>query len=213
MTPDQEIRPETATALARPAGPASASQAVGTDAIAVLTGPPLPLPSERVTSAEDLPTFLDEVTVRHSGRTALITPTGRWTYRELADQVATTGRVLAGLGIQRGERVAVMLPNGMPLYAFTFGLSRLGAVPVLVHVLQSPGDVADALRLTGARLLVMAQSVGSRRLIDSYLSGEHVPAPDRAARADDIGLLEIHEDGTPGELQWWSELARPGRTR
>lgn len=145
--------------------------------------------------------------MRHSGRTALITPTGRWTYRELADQVATTGRVLAGLGIQRGERVAVMLPNGMPLYAFTFGLSRLGAVPVLVHVLQSPGDVADALRLTGARFLIMAQSVGSRRLIDSYLSGERVPAPDRAARADDIGLLEIHQDGTPGELQWWSELA------
>jgi fatty-acyl-CoA synthase len=195
--------PETASGHDGPGQPPP-----GSAGLAVLTGPPLTPPSGRVTSAEDLPAFLDDVIARHASRTALITPAGRWTYRELGDQAAAAARVLASLGVQRGDRVAVMLPNGMPLLAFTFGLSRLGAVPVLIHVLQSPGDVADALQLTGARLLVMAQSVGSRRLIDSYLAAHHVPAPGQAAAG--VGLISIREDGSPGDVRWWPEADGPG---
>lgn len=199
-----DVLPETA------AGPDEAGQPpAGAAGIAVLTGPPLTPPSGRVTSAEDLPAFLDDVVARHASRTALITPAGRWTYRELGDQAAAAARVLAGLGVQRGDRVAVMLPNGMPLLAFTFGLSRIGAVPVLIHVLQSPGDIADALELTGAQLLVMAESVGSRRLIDSYFAAHHVPAPGRAGGQDRMGLIGIGKNGKPGDVQWWPEPDEP----
>lgn len=56
----------------------------------------------------------------------------RWTYRQLdqaSDQVA---RGLPDVGIQRGTRTAVMVRPGLNLFAITFGLLKLGAVPVMI---------------------------------------------------------------------------------
>lgn len=63
-------------------------------------------------------------------RTALVDGDRRWTYAELDRWV---GRVAAGLhrdGIAKNDRVIVHLPNVAEFVALSFGLFRVGAIPV-----------------------------------------------------------------------------------
>ncbi|MDM4777933.1 AMP-binding protein [Micromonospora sp. b486] len=75
--------------------------------------------------------LLHEWATRHAGRTALVDGERRWTYRQLDDDAVD--RVCAGLrrlGLRRGDRVVVQLPNRAEFVEVWFALQRLGAVPV-----------------------------------------------------------------------------------
>ena len=47
-------------------------------------------------------------------------------------KVTLCARGLAALGIERGDRVALLVRPSQPLFVLTFGLLRRGAVPVLI---------------------------------------------------------------------------------
>ncbi len=53
-------------------------------------------------------------------------------FRELDEDSDACARGLHALGIRRGARVAVMVRPGLDFFAVTFGLFKLGAVPVLI---------------------------------------------------------------------------------
>ncbi|WP_068928421.1 (2,3-dihydroxybenzoyl)adenylate synthase [Planobispora rosea] len=74
---------------------------------------------------------LDTLVRSHGERTALVWDGGRRTYRDLADRAARLAVGLHGLGIRRGDRVIVQLPNTPELIDTLFALFTLGAVPVL----------------------------------------------------------------------------------
>jgi acyl-CoA synthetase (AMP-forming)/AMP-acid ligase II len=54
------------------------------------------------------------------------------TFAELDAEVAAWAARLAGRGVQRGDRVLVMVRQGLPLIAAVFALFKLGAVPVII---------------------------------------------------------------------------------
>ncbi len=56
----------------------------------------------------------------------------RWTYRELNDASDRVARGLPPYGIQKGTRTIVMVKPSLELFALTFGLFKLGAIPVLM---------------------------------------------------------------------------------
>jgi acyl-CoA synthetase (AMP-forming)/AMP-acid ligase II len=62
-------------------------------------------------------------------RPALIVPDSgqALTYGQLADRVETLARRLAGLGVQRGDRVALALPNGPDIVLLLLAITALGA--------------------------------------------------------------------------------------
>jgi cyclohexanecarboxylate-CoA ligase len=70
--------------------------------------------------------------------TAHVAGTGvvRMTFREYADQVGRMAAVLAGLGVGRGDVVAVQLPSWWQLNAVVLACARLGAVvaPVMTTI-------------------------------------------------------------------------------
>ena len=78
----------------------------------------------------DLPSLLN---VAPGNATAVIIPeTGTSvSYESLRRQVQTMAEALAGMGIQRGERVANVLPNGLPtIVAFLAGAVAGTAAPL-----------------------------------------------------------------------------------
>ncbi len=85
--------------------------------------------------------------LRYAGPTAI---GGRLTYRQLQDEVDRFAAALYGLGVRKGDRVAVMLPN-LPQFviAFTAAL-KLGAIVVNTNPLYTPpeiqGQFADSAR-------------------------------------------------------------------
>lgn len=83
--------------------------------------------------------------------------TGAWrlyTWRDMAALAASRRRVLAREGLQAGERVAVMLPNGVDWVAFDQALlgMRLISVPAFSH--DSAENVGYILANSGAKVLV-----------------------------------------------------------
>jgi acyl-coenzyme A synthetase/AMP-(fatty) acid ligase/alkanesulfonate monooxygenase SsuD/methylene tetrahydromethanopterin reductase-like flavin-dependent oxidoreductase (luciferase family) len=64
----------------------------------------------------------------HGGHTAVIDDDGSWTFDQLADAAARAAGALHRAGVRRGDRVAILLPEGRPWCAAFLGTAWLGAV-------------------------------------------------------------------------------------
>lgn len=81
-----------------------------------------------------------------------------WTYQELDEQANRVAGGLASLGIGRGDRVAMMLPN-IPEFVFTFfGVQKLGAVAVPFNTMYKGREISFILKDSGARAIVCLSS-------------------------------------------------------
>jgi len=74
-------------------------------------------------------------------------------YHEDADAIA---RALLAGGPERGERVAVMMPDGPAVHAAFVGIERAGCVAVGIGARAGDREVAHLLSLTGARTFITA---------------------------------------------------------
>lgn len=70
---------------------------------------------------------------QHADREALVFPYHRATYRELLDAAVETARGLYGLGVRRGDRVGLLMPNCPEFVHALFGTALLGAVAVPIN--------------------------------------------------------------------------------
>jgi acyl-CoA synthetase (AMP-forming)/AMP-acid ligase II len=73
-----------------------------------------------------------EVAVRHPDKDAVISGEAVVSFRVLHALTDHYAHALAGLGVRRGMRVALMVTVGVDLFAITFALFKIGAVPVFV---------------------------------------------------------------------------------
>jgi long-chain acyl-CoA synthetase len=84
--------------------------------------------------------------VRLGGRTL--------TYEELDDGSARVATLLRERGLQRGDRVGVMLPNVLEFPLSYYGVLRAGGVVVPMNVLLKRREISFYLEDSGARLLL-----------------------------------------------------------
>jgi long-chain acyl-CoA synthetase len=99
--------------------------------------------------------LLDEAAARHGRRTALVFLGRRTSYRALRRAVARFAEGLAALGVGRGDRVALVLPN-CPQYVVAFYATlRLGAVVVPTNPLYTESELAHQLKDSGATVAVV----------------------------------------------------------
>ena len=98
--------------------------------------------------------LFDNLAAGRGGKTAIYCPLGNRTYAELCADASRFGHAFVSLGLQRGERILMVL-NDTPAYpAAVFGALRAGFVPVLVNTL-SPKDLVNFyLADSGARVAV-----------------------------------------------------------
>jgi acetyl-CoA synthetase len=92
-----------------------------------------------------------------SARTAIRWETGsgaegRLSYRELHRQASRLSSSLRRLGVERGDRVAVVLPQRPETAVAHIALYRMGAVVVPLSILFGPEALEHRLRDSGARL-------------------------------------------------------------
>jgi acetyl-CoA synthetase len=65
-----------------------------------------------------------------------------WTFGDLADWSSRFARFLAGQGVAKGDRVAIMLEPSLAFYAALFGTLKRGAIAVPLFTLFGPDAVA-----------------------------------------------------------------------
>lgn len=82
----------------------------------------------------DLRSFLEGIVENHRDEVALVDSRGRLTYEELDHQINRVANMFASLGVSKGDRVALLLPNCREYLCAWFGLAKLGAVHVPLNV-------------------------------------------------------------------------------
>ncbi|WLW57388.1 AMP-binding protein [Streptomyces sp. YU58] len=90
----------------------------------------------------------DTVALRTVGATVTVT------WRALAEDVRLLAAGLAGLGVGRGDTVALMMANRVEFFPVDLAAQHLGAVPFSVYNTLPAAQLAHVLRHSGCRVLV-----------------------------------------------------------
>ena len=77
----------------------------------------------------------------------------RWTYADFNALVSRLAAGLAHLGVEEGDRVAVLARNSHGFAALRFAIARRGAVLVPINFMLKAEEVAYILRHAGAKTL------------------------------------------------------------
>ncbi|BDZ51187.1 hypothetical protein GCM10025867_34280 [Frondihabitans sucicola] len=128
------------------------------------------------------------------------------TWRELQDEADKVSQLLIELGVQKGESVAMQLPNWKEFVAITLGTVQIGAVATPIMPVFGPRETTMTLARSRARVVFLPNLFRRRRpaielleVIDEAraqkrrLSLEHVVV----LRSESRGDSGAHSDVTP----------------
>lgn len=163
------------------------SASPGDDLLATTTTP-LTIPGML---ADSRARFSDRVAYRQKVDGQWVRLTYDTTYRQAREFAAG----LVALGIQKGDRVAIVCENGLPWTISYFGLSIAGAIAVPLYYELRAGEIEDMLRHSGARMLI-----ASTRVLEKLGS-----RPDGVETVVAVGPSE----GRPGQAPGFLRRSRP----
>jgi long-chain acyl-CoA synthetase len=148
----------------------------------------------------------------------------RLTYRQLKEEAERFAGAMAAMGVGKGDRVALLLPNCPQFVVAWFGLQRLGAIPVGNNPLYTQRELAHQLEDAGVEILVVLDllyplagavrdTVGLKTVIVTKV-GDYLGFPINKL-APLKQKREAQHEGRPwppvppnAEVTWWSELMR-----
>lgn len=116
------------------------------------------------------------------------------TYRKLEERSRAFAAYLQeGLGLQKGDRVALMMPNLLQYPVALFGILRAGMIVVNVNPLYTPRELEHQLNDSGAAAIVIVSNFAHTGKSGGENSG---PACDPDAH----GRPAFHRQRHAGEL-------------
>jgi long-chain acyl-CoA synthetase len=107
------------------------------------------------------------IVARHPDRTALVIGPDRPSYRELDAAVERIARNLVSRGLRPGDRVGLLLDNGIPFVQAFLALTRAGLIAVPMNTRQRRPEIA----------FVLNQCRAAGLILDAAYE-ENLPAPD-----------------------------------
>ena len=119
--------------------------------------------------------ILNLAALHFSDRPAVAFRDAQLTYSELKAEVDRLATALAGLGIGKGDRVGIMLPNCPQYLVSFFAIVRLGAIVANVNPLYTPREVEMVARDSGMRAIITLDVLaGIVRQIQTNSQIEHI---------------------------------------
>src|SRR3954454_16456635 len=111
-------------------------------------------------------------------------------YGELDDRSARLATLLREKGLQRGDRVGVMLPNVPDFPVAYYGVLRAGGVVVPMNVLLKRREIAFYLEDSGADLLLAWHGFAAEACDGATAAGAELTEVEPAAFAATLAALE-----------------------
>ncbi len=114
------------------------------------------------------------------------------TYEELNRQANRVANGLQGMGVEKGDRVAIMLPN-IPEFVCAFvGTLKLGAVAVPFNTLYKGGEILHILKDSGAKVVIALTNFAP--MINEIRP--ELPALEQVVLTGERNLLFAHPENT-----------------
>lgn len=139
--------------------------------------------------------FLDEPAKRHPNRAAIAGEPDEVTYSELTALANRVGNGLLELGVARGDRVLIVLPDSAEFIAAFFGATKIGAVAVPVNSFARAADFIHYVQSSEPRA----------GIVHSDALPEFLPASAERAQMPIILVGEETTDAGGVRCSRWSE--------
>src|ERR671916_523176 len=165
--------------------------------------------------SENLATILTETAAEHGDRVAFKLDDVELTYSVLDNSSARIAALLKARGLERGDRVGLMLPNVPYFPAIYYAVLRAGGIVVPMNVLLKGREVAFYLGDSGASFLFAwhdfaeaaeagASEAGAETILVKpgefeQLVMEHEPEEDVADSAAEETAVILYTSGTTGK--------------
>lgn len=142
----------------------------------------------------------------HADAPALADSEGSCSYGELADRVAATAAGLGGLGIEPGDRVAILLPNSTAFVVVALGCLWIGAPFVPLSVDDPPARLERTVEDCDPSLIVAGRGAqdagpavaGGRRVVSPAALLQRGGSPPDPAQDPERDAYLIYTSGTTG---------------
>ncbi len=118
-------------------------------------GVPAEISISHISSLVDL---FEEACRKYADKVAYISMGKEMTYRELDSLSRDFAGWLQSLGMGKGDRVALMMPNLLQYPVALFGTLRAGCVVVNVNPLYTPRELEHQLKDSGAKVIVILEN-------------------------------------------------------
>ncbi|MCJ7745424.1 MAG: long-chain fatty acid--CoA ligase, partial [Actinobacteria bacterium] len=147
---------------------------------------------------------------RYDKNVATIFFDNKMTYWEIRDQVRRLATALVGMGVKKGDRVALMLPNCPQMVIAYFGVLRAGAVVANISPLHVEREIEYELKDSGSETMIYLDLFHSRveavkentplkrSIVTSITDHMETPADVQAEKGPGIQYYrEVIESSTP----------------
>jgi len=141
--------------------------------------------------------LLKDTVATHADTVALVDGATRLTYVELDQKADWLASGLSRLGINRGDRVLLQLPNGEAFVLSLFALLRIGALPIMAMPAHREKDVLALCQLAEPSAYIVARS---------FLGFDYLELAQRV-RQSNPSVRHVLVDGDPGP---WEDLSLIG---
>jgi long-chain acyl-CoA synthetase len=132
--------------------------------------------------------LLEESWTRHAQRDAAACMGVRFSYGEIDERSKALGAWLQAKGVQRGDRVALMMPN-VPQYLVAIGaVLRVGGVVVNVNPLYTARELQHQLADSGATVIIVLENFA--HTLESVIDRTEVRHVVLAAMGDMLGFAK-----------------------
>jgi long-chain acyl-CoA synthetase len=145
--------------------------------------------------------MIAEAAARNPDGEALICADRRMSWREVVEQSARIATGFQQLGLQPGDRIAVLLGNRIEFVLTMFAAAHAGLVTVLLSTRQQKPEIAYVLNDSGARLLIH-EATHADRVPDAcdVPDLQHRIAVDDGSTSQFAALLDQAASATPAEM-------------
>jgi acyl-CoA synthetase (AMP-forming)/AMP-acid ligase II len=113
-----------------------------------------------------LPNALADVARRHDAREFLVDGDRRWTYRQAERDSAQLARALLALGIGKGTRVAIVLPDCADWVLAWFAAGRIGALTIPLSTFFQAKELEWALKEADIDTLIVGATILGRDFVE-----------------------------------------------
>ncbi len=119
--------------------------------------------------------WISRTAARFPASTAILCLNAKLTYRQLEEEVERLAAALAGLGVVKGTRVAIQMPNLPQLVIGYYAVLRLGGVVVMTNPLYMPDEIEEQWNDAGVDVALVMDFLFEQKLdaIRQRLSVQH----------------------------------------
>ncbi len=109
----------------------------------------------------NLASCLENSRAAHPNKVALIFDDRKWTFKEVDNKANAIANGLQQMGIEKGDRVSLFLPNVPEFFFWYYGTLKAGAVVNPLNVMLKQREIDYIIRDCGPKVIVAAESVAT----------------------------------------------------